>query len=492
MTSPEGHGATASPGAEGTMNSGYSDAAPDRMRAAFLMAQLRAAGLEVDQLIYSGAFLSSFSALSFPANGQDDAVTIWLCHSNADAVFWRDAAGDIHIDVTKMNRFAGAEHIYINIIVGQILAFHTRPSFVVDLGSVDLFLRAVTDEVTANATHQAIGLFSHFTKIHTGAELGTYCPFPHLSLASPPRLFPRPGLVELRAIRSVLQCQADLPEVCDRIIDNAQSDDFMYAPPLSQDANTLDLEHAVRHLITNAGMYGTSARLLESAIQEWIRRYMASLAAGEELFVNCGVTIQSHLTRTVALSQGLPFGTVRPGVKFGNIAEFYRLIAGQTVLMISPFALACAEQVASGRIGRMWKHIDVPDFRLVPLRAFVTTYPNQPHGSWSETFAHMCRQIDDIVAREKIDLVLGSCGCYGVPLMHHCYARHGLSAIYYGNLTNMLFGVRLNDFEAYFADANVDEWIDPFWGWDCDTPQNLQRIEGGRYLGMEPATKVPN
>jgi hypothetical protein len=88
-------------------------------------------------------------------------------------------------------------------------------------------------------------------------------------------------------------------------------------------------------------------------------------------------------------------------------------------------------------------------------------------------------------ARERIDIVIGSCGCYGIPLLEYCFRRHNMAAIYYGNYTNMAFGVRLADFEGHFDQANLEEWVDPFVGWEEGVPANMERIDGGRYLPIQ-------
>ena len=464
----------------------------DRMRAALLRTHLREAGFDPDHVMYADDFLRVFSELEFPfpdaaAQAADGPITVWLCHAPGEAFFWRGSTGDVHIDVTKFLRFSGTEHIYVNFVILALLRFHPKLAFSLDLGRVDAYLREISDLRIVRSVYSAVALFSHFSKIHTGVELLAVCQFPALSLETPKRLFPRLGVVELRAIRAILQFPDRLEEICEEIIANWDDEAYMYA---QKDATVDDLGPAVCHLITNAGMYATTAQGLAASVREWTERYLLGMRSGEELFVNWGVTIQSHLTRAVAAESGTPFDG-KPSVRFGSLPDFYQHLSGRTVLMVSPFAPACAYVVESGRVRRRWKHIEVPEFRLVPLRAFITTYPNRPHGSWSETFAHLCRSVDEIVARENIDLVVGSCGAYGVPLVEYCLSRHGISGVYYGNLTNMLFGVKLNDFAGYFADANLDEWVEPYWGWTDAPPANLDRIDGGRYVIDADAAATP-
>lgn len=470
--------------------------ASDRMRAACLKAHLQEAGFDPSQLMYAAEFLRAFSELNFPypdesisAADGEQAVTVWLGHTEGEAFFWRDVAGDIHIDITKFGRFDGTEHIYINFVILVMLRYHPKLAFLVDVDALDAFLGGTEDVRTVRLTYLAFSLFSHFAKLNTGNDLGAHCGFPFLTLDMPSRLFTRVGPVELTAVRAILEESDILEEECRRIAANMDSEAFMYGPPASTDTNRRDLGYAIRLLMTNAGMYAETAEGLASSLRDWARRYIAGMTGGSELYLHVDGFMQSHLTRTVALGQGIQFEP-RRGMRFGHIPDFYRQLAGRTVLMVSPFALACEEAVSSGRIRRLWKNIEVPEFRLVPLQAFVTTYPNRPHGSWSETFAELCRGVDEIVAREQIDLVLGSCGCYGLPLMAYCHRRYGVSAVYYGNLTNMLFGVKLNDFAGYFADSNLGEWVEPTWGWAGALPANLDRIDGGRYI-MDAATSQP-
>ena len=63
-----------------------------------------------------------------------------------------------------------------------------------------------------------------------------------------------------------------------------------------------------------------------------------------------------------------------------------------------------------------------------------------------------------------------------------------MATIYYGNFTNMAFGVRLADFERHFDEANLEEWVDPFIGWTGGVPANIERIDGGRYLPTQLPT----
>jgi hypothetical protein len=87
-----------------------------------------------------------------------------------------------------------------------------------------------------------------------------------------------------------------------------------------------------------------------------------------------------------------------------------------------------------------------------------------------------------VIAREnEIDLVMGSCGCYGVPLLDYCHKRHGMSAVYYGNMMHVFFGIRQNDFASHMESANAEFWTDPFHGTNT-APENLNLIDDGRYV----------
>jgi hypothetical protein len=386
---------------------------PDRLRAAHLRATMTRIGLDPDRLLHCDAFLEAFSSLPFPyfpyplpgenasmAADAPDGLVVWLCHRGDKPFFWRDESENICINLPKFRSVSVAAHIYVNFIVQVIEDFHPGSRFVLDLGTVDAFLREERDLETAKLVHQWCGVFNYCLSRTKGQrKLEAYCPFPLMTELPNERFFARPGNVELHALGAILQCPDQLRNVCQVISANWESEAYMYALPESADTFFLDLEVAVRRLITNAGMYATSADGLESSLTEWAHHYLAGITTGSELFIGWVYSLAAYQTRAIAANRGMAI-SLPPVVKFGDLQGFYQRLAGLNVLVISPFAHACSYAVTSGRIRRIWKQIEVPEFRVVPLRAFVTTYPNRPHASWLETFERTCAEIDVIAERE--------------------------------------------------------------------------------------------
>lgn len=449
------------------------------MRIELLKLDMQELGVNSDVVLHGSEFVSHFEKIDL-SGYPTHSITAYLREEPGAAFFTRTPDGNININLSGFRAIDRAAHIYVHYILRTLKKNHADFRLLVQWDSIDLYLRNTFDFAMVLQTFHHVGLFNYFHHEEFGLGVNTTCGFPYISLGSTPRFFARPGNVELRAARIILRHPDEIDEICGDILANWEVEEFMYKSNTSSDVAVADHHHAIRQLITNAGMYGTDVASLAGSLRMWANRYISGLFGAEELFMRWDYAMHSHAVRLAAAEAGLTF--VDGGrARFGTVENFYAQMAGKTVLMISPFAAACVYSVNSGTIKKIWKKRQVPDFSLVGLPSYITTYPHRPHGSWNSTFDILCRAIDKIVSEQEVDLVIGSCGCYGIPLLDYCFKRHGISAVYYGNFMHVLFGIRQNDFSTHMNDANEEVWLDPFMD-AGEVPTNLERIDDGRYV----------
>ncbi len=434
-------------------------------------------GFQGDSLRESAAFLTEFT-IPIASITQSIENVVLDAHPAAPLCSY-DLRGTLRLNVVRMAQIVGTEHGYPLYIINTLN--ESNPNFIlqIDWDAFHNYLSQCISISFLKDMHTIILLFSFNFRKHTKRELHGTCMFPSISAFSVPFFFARPGNVELRALRTILEHSEEIGPIAREIAANCESESFMYRPTDANDSDVKDLGSNIRMLITNAGMYGDAATLEES-VRSWGKKYLDGLRNSSELFLSWEYSMHLQAVKLLSDKSGMPFDR-KPPLNFGSMENFYQHLSGRRVLFITPFATAVEEVIRNGRLKLIWKDITPPDFDIFTISAFVSTYPNTPHRSWLETYDRMTKMIDEVVAREDINIVVASCGCYGIPLMNHAVTRHGVSAIYYGNMMNMFFGVKQNAFTAFYKRANLEHWSDPYLGWDAK-PVNIERIDDGKYV----------
>ncbi len=436
-------------------------------------------GVNPEKVFGGKGFVENYSKVQI-GKFREKSIVVFLRQDPLADHFVRSPDGDIYINVSFFHDIDTAAHIYIDYIVKSIKKHHAGIEFRIHWTSVDVYLNNIFSCDVAIRTHYHLALFHYFCRMHLSQNLIGRSDFLPIDLNSGPKFYARPGNVELRAVRTILRYPSEIPDICAEIAQNINSEEFMYKNNTSSDEVVGDHSFAIRQLITNAGFYAETKEDLISDLHAWCNRYISGLFGSHEIYMRWDYAMHSHVARMAAFEAGLTFRG-SPRAIFGSIDEFYNQLAGKKVLMVSPFSEACEEAVATGRIKKIWKNRVVPDFQLVGLPAYISTYPNRPHRSWMETFGRMCRNIDEAVNKSHFDVAIASCGCYGIPILDYVYKKFGIASVYYGNMMHLFFGIKLNDFDSYFDAGNMDYWVEPFRE-NAGEPQNFGRIDGGRYI----------
>lgn len=288
-------------------------------------------------------------------------------------------------------------------------------------------------------------------------------------------LYVRPGIVELRALQSFLTKPDEARSALTEIVNRLADEDFLYAPPRVPMWHSGDVSFNIRRLMTHAGFY-TGEQLAWEHFSAWCAGYQAALSEGSLLlhgkafWYSLGVLALLH-QQTGVLP---PYRSTPPN------RRFYPALAGRRLLFVTSFHEAIRHLVASQKLRHLYHDIAMPDFVLETLPAFISTYPNRPHGHYRETFQCLVEQVERHISRSGTDLFMASCGCYGLPLCHYVYRHLGISAVYLGNSTNTLFGILQKTSLDFMRDhRNEANWIRGDLGQHY---LNLDRIDQGRYL----------
>jgi len=159
---------------------------------------------------------------------------------------------------------------------------------------------------------------------------------------------------------------------------------------------------------------------------------------------------------------------IKPNYTIYIEKDIYNIMKNKNVLIISPFSEQINFQIETGNYKNLFLNDDMNNMlsdiyencTLNTLNIPITIYGNPVHKSWKQTFEITCNKIKDFVKNTHVDLIIPSCGFYGIPLCNYIYSDLNISCLYYGNAIHQLFGLMQNDFYAFStSDINIEKWI---------------------------------
>jgi hypothetical protein len=287
----------------------------------------------------------------------------------------------------------------------------------------------------------------------------------------------RYGNVELQALESYLEFPDLTQKALFDVMQSVDDEAAMYAP--GRQKNHLsgdDIHRNIRKLITNAGFYAGGSHVdVWNGFVHWAEAYKGGLKASALASYPPAYPFYFKTQRLNWESDGAQANYVA----HPNAFEFYEMLAGKRVLFVSPLAHLASEQVTSGRIRRLYKDYETPEFNVVGLAAPLSTWPNRPDKDWLTSYNRMCATVDEQCAAQSFDVFVASCGCYGVPVCSYVAQKHSLPCLYLGNITNNYFGILQNaTLGVYSERRNEEMWVKS----DLGRYANVAQIDGGRYV----------
>ncbi len=164
-----------------------------------------------------------------------------------------------------------------------------------------------------------------------------------------------------------------------------------------------------------------------------------------------------------------------------------RILEGKKVLVVHPFAAQIEDQYFNHREELFPGTQILPKFELQTIQAVQSLGGKcDDFATWFDALEWMKSEID----KHDYDICLIGCGAYGFHLAAHV-KRKGKKGIHLGGVTQMLFGIKGNRWEApnyAFPDVNVpagwylglmnDSWVKPNPSY---RPHNADSVEGACY-----------
>jgi hypothetical protein len=296
------------------------------------------------------------------------------------------------------------------------------------------------------------------------------------------KLFIRYGNVELRVIENFIRNKISLLDI-KSIISNINNSEFMYERKTEDMCKWLtaaDSLHNLKALITNAGFYlptehADAATVGLSDLLLWVSKYLKGLSIGSFFsYPGCYpffFNIQKHL-----FEQGkrdLEY------VSFPSAQIFFQMLEGKTIVFVTPFKKLIDQMISEKRLEKLYVDFDINNINLITIQAPFSIFPTRPDDKWSSSYEKLTNKVDQAFQKDKIDIFMASCGCYGIPITTEVHQKYDCCSIYFGNYLNTLFGIRQTCSENFMIGKCNDELrLDG----DLAKYPNLALVDNGRYL----------
>lgn len=212
-------------------------------------------------------------------------------------------------------------------------------------------------------------------------------------------------------------------------------------------------ERAVLNICTMAGFYCTSNNYSdnEDALKEFCELYLD------------GLKNMTYLSRCPQCKWWYlyinKFYEHKDEIQL-DLNIIFDLTDRKNICFISYFADNIKDLYDNGKIYKLYKTRNFTFDKLYAIKSYITTYGNNPHSSWPDTFNVLCNKIDDLVKNESIDLFLINAGCYGIPLANYVYTKHNISVIHEGHALNSYFGILTTKNNLDLDDINKENFIE--------------------------------
>ena len=269
-------------------------------------------------------------------------------------------------------------------------------------------------------------------------------------------MYLRIGNIELNVINCYKNDKSNLNDVFSKysnIMTNHNNDDIYDI--IKNNHSNLIVSKLLK-TTTNAGFYITDKANSFYELEYCINKYL-------EGYNNCDGFLRCDgcLIQMAELNE-----PIKPNFTIYLEKDIYTMMKNKNVLIISPFSEQINEQVKSNNYKNLFLDKDKNDIlietyencNLFSLNIPITIYGNPAHTCWRETYEITCQNIKDFVKGQHIDLVIPSCGFYGIPICNYVYNELNISSVYYGNAIHSLFGILQNSsFET--SDIDVNKWV---------------------------------
>ena len=185
------------------------------------------------------------------------------------------------------------------------------------------------------------------------------------------------------------------------------------------------------------GFYSSTAEPV-SSFQAWAESSLSLLGRSQFLL---DAEVQSGPWWAVMQGLAQEQNRLPDLVNWPDDALLYRRLAGQEVVLVSPFATVAEEQHRSGRAFELFLDLEIAPYGLRTLQPPHSRYPARPHQGFEASLA-ACLELVDALARERpFTVFLSAAGIYDLPLCWSVHQRYGASCLAIGPAIHARFGI---------------------------------------------------
>jgi hypothetical protein len=265
----------------------------------------------------------------------------------------------------------------------------------------------------------------------------------------------QPSVAQLSALRCWLLERPLLEQALAVVRRHHHDPTFMEQCPIGPALDSGDAVATLSALHVREGFYASTAAPLDS-LRAWAQPSLAVLACSQWL-----LDLQRPLASWWVVLQGLvqEHNTLPDLVTWPGEEAFYRWLAGQEVLLVSPRAAEIEEQHRSGRAFELFLDLPIAPYGLRTLLPPASRYPERPHQSFELSLAACLKSVDALARQRPFSVFLCVAGAYDLPLCAAVRERHGAACLAIGPRLHARFGIEEAPTRSWrSAQRRADRW----------------------------------
>jgi hypothetical protein len=268
----------------------------------------------------------------------------------------------------------------------------------------------------------------------------------------PAALVVAPSEAQLRALRSWLLEPEPLQDGL-QVMRRHHHDPLFLQERAAGRGDPLD---ALCALHLQEGFYASTAAPWQS-LQFWAQGSLATLALSQWLLEPQPATGAWWLVLQDLVQR---LNRVPDLVTWPGEAVFYRWLAGQEVLLVSPLAAEVEAQHRSGRAFALFHDLPIAPYGLRVLAAPASRYPARPAQGFEASLAATLEAVDALARQGRFGVFLSVAGAYDLPLCRAVRDRHGAACLAIGPSLHARFGIEQSgDRDWSGPRRRADRWL---------------------------------
>ena len=247
----------------------------------------------------------------------------------------------------------------------------------------------------------------------------------------------QPSALQLAALRCWLQARPELGPALAEIRRRHHDPVFLQQQAACAAGDRGDALETLCALQLEEGFYASNTAP-DNSFQTWAHNSLQLLSSSELL-----LEPQPPMGSWWAVLQGLAqeWGRLADLVAWPSDEQFYGLLAGQEVVLVSPLAALAEEQHRSGRAFQLFLDLPIAPYGLRTVAPPASLYPQRPHQSFEASLDACLESLAALAGERRFNVLLTAAGVYDLPLCAAIRQRYGASCVAMGPAIHARFGI---------------------------------------------------